>query len=500
MHNLTAFIRFHATERPDATAVIYEGQRISYAELLDRARAAASWLRGEGISPGDIVALLMKNSAGFLDLMLGVSHIGAVLLPINYRLAAAEIRYIHDHAGVKLLLADDELAAATDDLPHVRTVDMAAQKDIRILAAGEDRPGAVRRTGTDLYRLMYTSGTTDHPKGVIHRYDNFYWKTMDQAVALQQSAQDRLLVVGPMYHVGGIDLPGIGVLWTGGTLVIHREFEPEAALAAIRDEQITGAWFAPVMTNMILNHPARGEYDVSSLRWCIGGGERTPETRIREFGDLFTQARYIDAYGLTESFGGDTLMEAGMEIEKIGSTGRVIMHVELDIRDDAGQSLPPGTDGEICLRGPKITKGYWRDPEKTAAAFHAEDWFRTGDVGHVDGDGFLYLTDRKKDMIISGGENIASSEVERVVYQMDEVLEAAIVGLPDAQWGERVAAVIVPKLGATLDRAILDAHCRQHLAGFKCPKDLHIVEELPRNPSGKVLKRILREQLGEKER
>ena len=499
MHNLTAFIRFHATERPDATAVIYEGQRISYTELLDRARAAASWLRGEGIGPGDIVALLMKNSAGFLDLMLGVSHIGAVLLPINYRLAAAEIRYIHDHAGVKLLLADDELAAAADDLPNVRTVDTAAQHDIRTLATGEDRPDPVRRTGGDLYRLMYTSGTTDHPKGVIHRYDNFYWKTMDQTVALQQSAQDRLLVVGPMYHVGGIDLPGIGVLWTGGTLVIHREFEPEAALAAIQDERITGAWFAPVMTNMILNHPARGEYDVSPLRWCIGGGERTPETRIREFGDLFTRARYIDAYGLTESFGGDTLMEAGMEIKKIGSTGRAIMHVELDIRDDNGRSLPPDADGEICLRGPKITEGYWRDPEKTAGAFHPEDWFRTGDVGHVDTDGFLYLTDRKKDMIISGGENIASSEVERVVYQMDDVLEAAIIGLPDAQWGERVAAVIVPKSGSTLDRATLDAHCRQHLAGFKCPKDLYVVEELPRNPSGKVLKRVLREQLGETE-
>ena len=175
------------------------------------------------------------------------------------------------------------------------------------------------------------------------------------------------------------------------------------------------------------------------------------------------------------------------------------MHVELDIRDDEGSSLPPDADGEICLRGPKITEGYWRDPEKTAGAFHPEDWFRTGDVGHVDADGFLYLTDRKKDIIISGGKNITSSEVERVVYQMDDVLEAAIIGLPDAQWGERVAAVIVPKSGSTLDRATLDAHCQQHLAGFKCPKDLYVVEELPRNPSGKVLKRVLREQLGETE-
>ncbi len=189
------------------------------------------------------------------------------------------------------------------------------------------------------------------------------------------------------------------------------------------------------------------------------------------------------------------MMEAGREIEKIGSTGRAIMHVELDIRDDAGRPLAPGEDGEICLRGPKITEGYWRDPERTAAAFHGDGWFRTGDVGHLDEEGFLYLTDRKKDMIISGGENIASSEVERVVYQMDAVLEAAIVGLPDDRWGERVAAVVVPKPGAEIDHATLDAHCRAHLAGFKSPKELHIVDALPRNPSGKVLKRVLRETL-----
>ena len=497
MHNLTAFIRFHAIERPEALAVVYEGQRISYAELMDRTLAAAGWLRERGVGPDDIIALLMKNSAGFLELMLAASHIGAVLLPINYRLAMTEVEYIHHHAGVKLLLADEELIDAAAGLPNVLTIDSAAQRDIRNLATGVVGPNAVHRTGRDLYRLMYTSGTTDHPKGVIHRYDNFYWKTMDQAVALQQSAQDTLLVVGPMYHVGGIDRPGIGVLWTGGTLVIHREFDPETALAAIDEEKVTGVWFAPVMTNMILNHPARGDYNVSSLRWCIAGGERTPETRIRAFGDLFNKARYIAAYGLTESFGGDTLMEAGMEIEKIGSTGRAIMHVELEIRDEDGRTLPPNTDGEISLRGPKITEGYWRDPDRTAAAFHAEDWFRTGDIGHLDADGFLYLTDRKKDMIISGGENIASSEVERVIYQMEEVLEAAIIGLPDKKWGERVAAVVVPKPGALLDHSALDSHCRDHLAGFKCPKELHIVDELPRNPSGKVLKRVLREKLVE---
>ena len=495
MHNLTAFIRFHANQHPDAIAVVYDDNRITYAELLDRGLAAGGWLRAQGIGAEDIVALVMKNSAGFLDLMLGVSHIGAVLLPINYRLAALEITYIHDHAGVKLLLVDEELAELSKSLPNVRTIGSAAQTDIRTLALKKERPDMVRRTGDDLYRLIYTSGTTDRPKGVIHRYDNFYWKAMDQSVALQQSAQDKLLVVGPMYHVGGIDLPGIGVLWMGGTLVIHRDFEPEAALTTIQAEGITGVWFAPVMTNMILNHPARGDYDVSSLKWCIGGGERTPESRIREFTEFFTGSRYIDAYGLTESVGGDTLMEVGMEIEKIGSTGRPILHVEIDIRDDAGRSLPSGTDGEICLRGPKITEGYWRDPERTAAAFHPDDWFRTGDVGHLDTDGFLFLTDRKKDMIISGGENIASSEVERIVYQMTEVLEAAIIGLPDAQWGERVAAVVVPKPGATIEQTTLDNHCRAHLAGFKCPKELHVMEELPRNPSGKVLKRVLREQL-----
>jgi fatty-acyl-CoA synthase len=277
-------------------------------------------------------------------------------------------------------------------------------------------------------------------------------------------------------------------------LSVHRTFEPEQALAAIEAEKLNAAWFAPVMTTAILTCPHRERYDVFSLRWAIGGGEKTPEARIRAFSQFFTNARYIDAYGLTETCGGDTFMEAGREIEKIGSTGRAIAHVEIEIRDDAGNRLAPGINGEICLRGPKVTRGYWKDPAKTAAAFFG-DWFRSGDVGYLDQDGFLYLTDRKKDMIISGGENIASSEVERVIYELPQVREVAVIGMPDARWGERPVAVVVVADGTALALPDLTEHCRTRLAGFKVPKQLIIRDSLPRNPSGKVLKRVLRAEL-----
>jgi acyl-CoA synthetase (AMP-forming)/AMP-acid ligase II len=346
----------------------------------------------------------------------------------------------------------------------------------------------------DLFRLMYTSGTTDRPKGVMHTYSNFYWKCADHVIALGLTAADRLLVAGPLYHVGAFDLPGVAVLWVGGMLCIHREFDPVRALAAIAAEKLTGAWLAPVMLGAILAYRDRFAHNVASLRWVIGGGERTPEQRIRAFSDLFTKGRYIDAYGLTESCSGDTLMERGREIEKIGSVGRALAHVEVEIRGADGRKLPASESGEICLRGPKITRGYWKDPEKTTASFFG-DWFRTGDIGHLDAEGFLYLTDRMKDMIISGGENIASSEVERVIYELPQILEAAVIGVPDARWGERAVAVVVLRPGQSLTCEALQQHCRQRLAGFKVPKGLIVRTELPRNPSGKILKRVLRDEI-----
>ena len=494
MINLSSFVAYHARREPDRDAIVYNGARISYGALIGRIERLGGWLAKEGVAAGDVVALLMKNSAAFLELAFAASHVGAVFLPINFRLSAAEVGYIVENSGAKLLLVDTELERNAAGPAKVIAVDASAQADATRLAAGAEPVAATPREPADLFRLMYTSGTTDRPKGVMHSYENFYWKSSDHVLSLGLTRETRLLVAGPLYHVGAFDIPGVAVLWLGGMLAIQRDFDAEAVLALIEAERLDGAWLAPVMTSAMLACPNRDRYDASSLRWVIGGGERTPESRIRTFSEYFIKGRYIDAYGLTETCGGDTFMEPGREIEKIGSTGPALAHVEIEIRDDAGNSVPAGDPGEICLRGPKITKGYWRDPAKTAASFFG-DWFRTGDVGYLDAEGFLFLTDRKKDIIISGGENIASSEVERVIYELPAVREAAVIGLADERWGERPVAVVALTEGADLDLATLSAHCRARLASFKVPKQLVIVDSLPRNPSGKVLKRVLRDEL-----
>jgi fatty-acyl-CoA synthase len=494
MINLSSFIAFHARLTPERCALKYRGEEITYAAFDERIRTVGGWLTSRGIAADDVIAVLMKNSAAFLDIAFAASHIGAIFLPINYRLASDEITYIVENAGARILIADEEFGANAAGPAPIVFVNEAAQADATQLAPDATPATAHHRLPSDLMRLMYTSGTTDRPKGVMLTHENFYWKSADHVLVLGLSRDTRLLVAGPLYHVGALDLPGIAVLWQGGMLSIQRDFDAAQCLAAIEAERLNAAWLPPIMTTSILSCPDRERHDVSSLRWAIGGGEKTPEARIRAFSEYFTNARYIDAYGLTETVGGDTFMEPGRELEKIGSTGRPVAHVEIEIRDDAGNRVAPGVNGEICLRGPKVTRGYWKDPEKTAAAFFG-DWFRSGDVGYLDDDGFLYLTDRKKDMIISGGENIASSEVERVIYELPQVREVAVIGMPDQRWGERPVAVVVLADGAALELPDLTDHCRRRLAAFKVPKQLIIRDRLPRNPSGKVLKRVLRAEL-----
>jgi acyl-CoA synthetase (AMP-forming)/AMP-acid ligase II len=299
-----------------------------------------------------------------------------------------------------------------------------------------------------------------------------------------------------MYHVGAFDLPGIGTWWVGGSLVILPRFDPADLLATAEREKPTNVWLAPAMVNATLNaiaqSPGLGKHSTASVRFITGGGEKMPLPLIERLLAAFPSARFADAYGLTETVSGDTFNDQAHTLSKIGSVGKPV--VNLDVRILGADDAPagPGAQGEIALRGPKVVSGYWKNPEATAAAFTDDGWFRTGDIGHLDKDGYLYIDDRKKDMIVSGGENVATSEVERVLYECDAVLEAAVVAMPDERWGEVPRAFIVLKPGQDITAEALIAHCRARLAGFKTPKEIVFLDVLPRNPSGKVLKRELR--------
>ncbi|MGE3691850.1 MAG: AMP-binding protein [Novosphingobium sp.] len=497
MVSIARCVRRQALRNPDRVALHYAGNDTSYGALWQRIEALAGLLAARGVGQGDRVALLMKNSKAFIEIAFAISHAGAVAVPINFRLASDEVDYILRDSGAALLFCDEELATWELATPQVIRLDAATQANAALLTA--DGAGAVAMADlaeTDLMRIMYTSGTTDRPKGVMHSYANFYAKSADQIVELGLSGSDKLLVCGPLYHVGAFDLPGVAVLWAGGMLCIQREFDADSAIELIAGQGLTGAWLAPVMTSGLLDSQAARPRDVSSLRWVIGGGERTPEARIRAFAEAFPAARYIDAYGLTETCGGDTMMEPGREIEKIGSVGRPLSQVDVEIRDDAGEPVAAGEEGEICIRGGKVTQGYWNAPEKTAASFFG-DWLRTGDVGYLDGEGFLYITDRKKDLIISGGENIASSEVERAIQELAGVAEVAVIAEPDPRWGERPVAHVVLHAGAVLSEVEIREHCRSRLAGFKMPDRVHFRTDMPRSASGKILKRELRGQAGQ---
>jgi acyl-CoA synthetase (AMP-forming)/AMP-acid ligase II len=499
MTGLYAALRRRAMEAPERTAVYFGGSSLSYAGLVRRVECAAAHLDGHGIQRGDVVALLMRNSPAFLEIALAANAIGAIFLPINYRLAPPEVAYILEHASARAVYVDDDLKPVISDQVATVSINSSAQANSSLLWPSV-RPRPLSAASIDpnaAFRLMYTSGTTDRPKGVTHTYSNFYWKCLDHAAVLDLSSAERLLVCGPLFHVGAFDLPGMAVLLFGGAICLHREFDPAQVLESIDRHALTGAWMAPAMLGRVLQEPA-ADVNLSSFRWCIGGGERTPEERIRAFNRTFLHARFIDSYGLTETCSGDTFMPEGRELDKIGSVGLPVPHATITLRDDAGVEVPIGTEGEICIAGPKVTPGYWRDPERTRQAFFGNA-LRTGDIGRFDADGYLWVTDRKKDMIISGGENIASAEIERVIDMLPQVREVAVVGMHDDRWGERPVAVVVLHERRTLSEQELIDHCASQLAKFKVPNRLILVRELPRSASGKVLKRLLRQTVLEQE-
>jgi acyl-CoA synthetase (AMP-forming)/AMP-acid ligase II len=489
--NWFSVLAHHARRAPDRPLAIFRDETVTYAEMATRAAALAGGFHERGVGAGDVVGLLAYNCIEFLETIFAANYLGAIAMPINWRLAAPEVRYILEHSSARVLVADasltelaNEAAKGLDDLALVSIEGLAEVRrpnDIPAVAVADD----------DVHRLMYTSGTTGRPKGVMLTHANLAWKNLAHIVEFGFTGDDLGLACGPLYHVGALDLTTTSLIAAGATTIIHRMFDAPAVVDEIERSRVTTVWLAPAMVNTIMALPGIESRDLSSVRLVINGGEKMPIPLIERIQRVFSSAWFADAYGLTETVSGDTFLDRESIVTKLGSVGRPCLYLDLDIWDEDGRSVASGERGEVVLRGPKVFKGYWRDADATEKAF-AGGWFHTGDIGVRDDDGYLWIVDRLKDMILSGGENIAGSEVERVLYEHPAVLEVAVVGRPDEKWGEVPVAFVAlkPDTNATADELI--EHCRGQLARFKVPKDVVFVDALPRNPSGKVLKRELR--------
>ena len=505
--NWCAVLAHHAARTPDKPITVFEGTTTTYGQMAARVAALAAGLAERDIGRGDVVGLLSYNCPEMLEAIFAANHLGAIAMPINWRLAAPEVRYILDHSEAKALVCDEACVPLADDATKdlesrlLRACVAGAAPDgwtalaeIRSLgdAAGSVAPALT--TVDDVHRLMYTSGTTGHPKGVMLTHANLAWKNLAHIVEFGFTGADLGLACGPLYHVGALDLTTTTLIAAGATVIIHRQFDAAAVVDELERSRVSTVWLAPAMVNAIMALPGVEERDLSSVRVIINGGEKMPIPLIERIQRTFPAAWFADAYGLTETVSGDTFLDRDSIITKLGSVGRPCLHLELDIWDEQGRPVAPGERGEIVLRGPKVFAGYWRDEAATAKAF-AGGWFHTGDIGVRDEDGYLFIVDRLKDMIVSGGENIAGSEVERVLYEHDAVSEVAVVARPHERWGEVPVAFVALREGAAVTADELVEHCRARLAKYKVPKDVIFVDALPRNPSGKVLKRALRSQV-----
>ena len=500
--------RFHARERPDVTALVFGDEAISYRDFDIRCSRIANGLHKLGVSPGDRIAWIGKNSAAYFELLFGGAKAGAVMVPISWRLAPMEIDYILQDGKIKAIFVDEEFRGLIARAPTAAATPTIYMEGSDAFAAWRDAQSSVDpmspvSTG-DVFIQLYTSGTTGHPKGVQLPHGNFFVieKTRaahgfpDQELFEWNTwgPEDVGIVTMPCFHISGTGWGVVG-LYAGAKNVVLREFTPQAVLSGLNDHRGTKIILVPTAIQMLMDHPDCAKADFSALKYMCYGASPIPLEILKRAVQMF-QCEFVQMYGLTETTGAVTFLPAhDHEIggnERMRSAGRAVYGVELAILDSDGVKVEPGVVGEICVRTPTIMAGYWGMPEETQKTIDANGWFHTGDAGYLDADGYVFIKDRIKDMIVSGGVNIYPAEIENALYAHEGIAEAAVIGVPDTKWGESVKAFVVLSPGANASADSIINFCRERIAGYKIPRSIEFMSQLPRNASGKVLKTELR--------
>ena len=508
MKTVGEVIRWRARQHPNRVAVWHRGAELTYAELDRRSNRVANALVDAGLRPGQRVCMLDKSHAGCIELLFGTAKAGGVFTPVNWRLAPPEIAYVVNDAEARVLVVGAEYAETAakiqPELARLQTIvrwgdgpDGWPAFDAWRDAAGERDPRRDTPEHETAWQL-YTSGTTGHPKGSEITHRNFTAAMAGGAAGFGNiQPGDVGLVSAPFYHIGGAGY-AVVLIYSGCTLVVTREFDPREILKLIPEHGVNHTFWVPAMMLFLLQHPDCAGTDFSSLRTVLYGASPIPEDLLKRAIEVF-DCDFVQAYGLTETTGAMCLLAPEEHVPgspRLRSCGKPIFGVDVKILDGDGNECPPGSVGEIAIRSDLVMKGYWRNPDATASAIR-DGWFHSGDAGYFDDDGFLYIHDRVKDMIVSGGENVYPAEVESVLFSHPAVADAAVIGVPDERWGEAVKAVVVLAPDATASEQEILAFCDGKIAGYKRPRSVDFVDALPRNPTGKILKRELRERYWE---
>ena len=506
--SLGNWLRQRAIRSPNRRAITFEGTTLTYRELQDRIDRVAIVLRDGGIRAGDRVGYLGFNHPAFIETLFAAARLGAIFVPLNFRLTGPELEFIVNDAGCHTIVADSN---HLDVLDTIRS-DVAVTRWLSVETVGDTRNGwddyaaAIGAVAEPLGEMppvdaeataviMYTSGTTGLPKGAMLTHANFWWNNANYAHMLDVLEDDVSLVFAPLFHIGGLNVTTLLTMQKGGEVVLHRSFDPVAALDDVPKYGVTTIFGVPAMFLFISQVPQFNDADLTSIRMLICGGAPVPEPLMKVFAGRGIPIN--QGYGLTETAPMVSFLTSEFGMEKIGSAGKTPLFCEVKLVDtDGNDVIEPDVKGEVCVAGPNVMKGYWNRPEATAEAIDATGWFHTGDVGYLDADGFLFIADRVKDMVISGGENVYPAEVESVLYDHPAIIEVAVIGVPDERWGEAVTAVAVLKEGEELTLAGLRDFATDRLARYKLPTKLEVVDVIPRNASGKVLKRELRVRFG----